>query len=494
MSHPLNNKSELIEIPRKNPLRVNPLKRTDSYKPSHFLMYPDDMEYMEGYFESRGGLFAESTVFGLQALLHTELTERFTHDDVEEAATFFAKHGEPFNAKDCHGIVDDYGGNWPVEIRSIPEGLVVPTRNLLFSVHSTDPKYAWVPGYLETQLCRLWYPSTIAIQSREFRKCLKMYLDLSSDTPDADLPFAIHDFAGRGVTCGQQAQIGGAGHAASGAMGSDTVEGIDYANYYYDCDMSMYSIIASEHSVVCSWTREKEFDFYRNFVKKCLTDRVVPQGMPKLAACVSDTYNIFDAVKFWCSAEMRQLLKDSGGRLVIRPDSGEPVDTLTKVFALLETQLGDEITINSKGYKVLPNYLRIIQGDGIDLESMGDILSVLVNKLGWSATNIAFGSGGGLLQKVNRDTQRFAFKACAVKRSGKIIPISKDPITDKGKRSKEGRLDLVCRDGKYETIVLPDSLGRHPDSLLNTVYRNGKIYYHNTLEQVRGRMSLDNCK
>jgi nicotinamide phosphoribosyltransferase len=176
--------------------------------------------------------------------------------------------------------------------------------------------------------------------------------------------------------------------------------------------------------------------------------------------------------------------------LVIRPDSGDPVETLSKIFILLGELLQDEITLNSKKHWVLPSYLRVIQGDGINLDMMKKILHRVVNVLGWSATNIAFGSGGGLLQQVNRDTQKFAFKCCAIKRDGKVVEVFKDPITDQGKRSKSGRLDLVKRDGVYETVKIPDSLSRHPDSVLETVFHNGNILFHNTLAECRARMSI----
>lgn len=500
MSHPLNPslhpEDDNLPVPRKPPIRYNPLLSTDSYKPSHYLQYPADTQSMIAYLEARGGEFEDSTLFGLQAFMHQYLSQPITAQDVTEAAAFFAAHGEPFNEAGFMLIVRKYSGHWPVTIRAIPEGTVVPVKNALLTIECTDPACFWVVSYLETQLARLWYGCTIAIQSREFAKVQKTFLDLSSDTPDQDRPFKVHDFGGRGVTCREQAQIGGAAHLLS-FMGSDTVEGTQYANHYYDCEMASFSIPAAEHSTVTSWGRENEFDFYRHFVKTFLTDRQLPPGVPKLAACVSDTYNIFDAVKFWCSSEMRVTLKASGGTLVIRPDSGEPIETLTKVFEILEKELSwngslGEITVNSKGYKVLPPYLRVIQGDGIDLKSMEAILERIVTDLGWSATNIAFGSGGGLLQKVNRDTQKFAFKCCAVKRNGTIVEIYKDPITDPGKKSKCGRLDLVKwpDSGEYETIKLPDTLLSHPYSVLKTVFHNGQILQHATFEQIRARMAL----
>lgn len=478
-----------MTIKVKQPLSYNPILDTDSYKLSHWLQYPEDTDYMMSYLEARGGEFDECTLFGLQYLLHEYLSKPITKQDVIDACKFAREHGEPFNQEGWLYIVNGCQGKWPVTIKAIPEGTIVPVSNAVLTIECWDKNCFWVVSWLETMLSRLWYPSTIAMQSRESKKILNHYLQLSSDTPEADLPFKLHDFGARGVSCLEQSRLGGAAHLLN-FMGSDTIEGIRFANHYYDCDMAGFSIPASEHSTVSSWGRENELDMYRDYVKKNLTDRQVPPGMPKLAACVSDTYNVFEAVKFWCSPEMRQTLKDSGGTLVIRPDSGDPVETLSKIFILLGDLLGDEVTLNGKNKWVLPSYLRVIQGDGIDRHSMNRILHRIVNVLGWSATNIAFGSGGGLLQKVNRDTQKWAFKCCAIRRNGEIVEVFKDPVTDQGKRSKSGRLDLVKVDGKFQTIKLLKEMTHRPPSELVTVYENGEIKYHTTFAECRARMAL----
>ena len=174
---------------------------------------------------------------------------------------------------------------------------------------------------------------------------------------------------------------------------------------------------------------------------------------------------------------------------MIRPDSGEPLDVLPKMFEILENNLGAEVILNSKGFKVLPPYLRIIQGDGIDMNSMEEILKCLTD-LGWSASNIAFGSGGGLLQKVNRDTQKWAFKCCFAEVGGIAVDVRKDPITDQGKRSKAGRLDLVMRDGVFQTVALGTDDVEAEDSVMHTVFDHGDILVHTTLDECRERMTV----
>lgn len=473
-------------IKPKPSLSYNPILDVDSYKLSHWPQYPEGTDYMMSYLESRGGEFPECTLFGLQYLLHEYLSKPITKEHVMEAANFAGAHGEPFNYDGWMYIVNTYGGFMPVRIRAIPEGIVVPVKNAVLTIECFDKNCFWAVSWLETMLSRLWYPSTIATMSRESKKILKHYHDLSSDVTDTS--FSLHDFAGRGVTCLEQSRLGGAAHLLS-FMGSDTIEGVRLANHYYDCEMAGFSLPASEHSTVSSWGRDNEIDFYKHYVKTFLTDRQLPPGVPKLAACVSDTYNIYKAVEFWCSAEMREVLKASDGTLVIRPDSGEPVETLRKVFYLLGTELGEEVVLNKKGYKVLPSYLRVIQGDGIDRTSMTAILQMLVDE-GWSATNIAFGSGGGLLQKVNRDTQKWAFKCSAIRVNGQIRRVFKDPITDPGKKSKSGLLDLVNDNGVYKTVEFNQIGSPFSNSALVTVYDTGDILYHTTLAECRARMAL----
>lgn len=304
----------------------------------------------------------------------------------------------------------------------------------------------------------------------------------------ADVLFKLHDFGGRGVTCKEQAQLGGAAHLLS-FLGSDTVEGVRMANHYYDCDMAGFSIPASEHSTVTIWGRDKEYDMFEHHIGLYLVERKVPEGMPKLAACVSDTYNVFEATEAWSTGKLKKMIKKSGGTLVIRPDSGIPTEVLTKIFAILEKNLANEITVNSKGYKVLPYWIRVIQGDGIDIRSM-EVINSCIASLGWSTENIGYGSGGGLLQKVNRDTQKWAFKLCAAMVDGEWRDVIKDPITDPGKKSKAGRLDLIMVDGEYQTIALDPGMDEHPDTAMVTVYDRGKVLISHTLDEIRERMTL----
>jgi nicotinamide phosphoribosyltransferase len=242
--------------------------------------------------------------------------------------------------------------------------------------------------------------------------------------------------------------------------------------------MAAFSIPAAEHSTITMWGREREEDAYANFVQRYLIDRNVPEGAPRVAACVSDSYDVFHAVEnLWCGPRLLPMVANSGGKLVIRPDSGDPPTVVLKCLQILDRKAG--MRRNTKGYKVLPSYFGLIQGDGVNDESIPEILHAIMSR-GYSASNLAFGMGGGLLQQVNRDTLKFAFKCAAALRGGEWFDVSKEPATDMGKRSKQGHLALVRENGEYKTVRAP----RNDDQLV-PVYENGRVLKTYTLEEVR---------
>ena len=296
----------------------NIILRTDSYKASHFLQYPPGTTRLLGYFESRGGLYGETVFFGLQYLLEEYLSRRVTDADVTEAAAFFAAHGLPFPEEGWRYIARDLDGRLPVRIRAVPEGSVVPVRNALMTVESTDERVPWIVSWLETQLVRLWYPLTVATLSWHIKRRIFEYLARTSDDPLGELPYKLHDFGARGVSSAESAGIGGMAHLVN-FRGSDTVEGVMFARRYYGAEMAGVSIPAAEHSTVTAWGRERERDAYRNFV-----ERFLGPGKYPIAACVSDSYDLWNAIEtIWCE-DLRDLIEASGSTLVIRPDSGDP--------------------------------------------------------------------------------------------------------------------------------------------------------------------------
>lgn len=337
---------------------------------------------MYSYIESRGGKYSDTVFFGLQYFLKEYLTHRVTVEEVERAKVFYAKHGEPFNYDGWMYIAKDLKGRLPVKIKAVPEGTVIPTHNLLVSIESTDPKVFWIASWLETMLLRaVWYPTTVATVSYTIKKIILEALEKSSDNPAAEISFKLHDFGSRGVSSQESAMIGGAAHLVN-FMGSDTIAGVLCANEYYNCDMAGFSIPAAEHSSITSWGKENEVEAYRNMLQQ-----FAKPG--SLVAVVSDSYNIYNACNNLWGEQLKQEIIDSGATVVIRPDSGDPASVVKEVVRILDSKFGS--TVNSKGYKVLNN-VRVIQGDGINEDSIKDILDGILSE-GYSATNVAFGMG-----------------------------------------------------------------------------------------------------
>lgn len=444
---------------------------TDSYKLSHFNQYPKGMTSMYSYLEARDKSPMSYVVFfGLQYLLKEYLTKRISMDDVIQANKFFKAHGEPFNYEGWRHIAVNCGGYLPVKIKAVPEGSVIPCSNVLLTVESTDPAVPWITSYVETILERLWYPTTVATVSRQAKQVIYDYLLDTADKPDEEIEYKLHDFGSRGVSSQESASIGGGAHLVN-FKGSDTVVAVRFLQEYYNVkDLSKIpgvSIPATEHSSITSWGKENEKDAYSNFVRKNRNYHHY--------ACVSDSYNLSNALDIWGS------LKDEigPGKLVVRPDSGEPTDSVLLCLEKLDKYFGS--TVNSKGYKVL-NKVEVIQGDGIDNQIIQEILTNMMTK-GWSASNVNFGMGGGLLQKVDRDTFSFSYKCSSVVIDG----VRKDVFKEApGKMSKRGELSLVREHGDF----LTKSNEKRVDDILKTVFLDGHIIKECNLEEVRKRASL----
>jgi nicotinamide phosphoribosyltransferase len=448
---------------------------TDSYKVSHHKQYPPGTETVYSYYESRGGRWKEVVFFGLQYYLKTYLQNvRIWPVFIDQAEDFFAKHfgnAKLFNREGWEYILKKHHGMLPVSIKAVPEGTVVPNHNVLMTIENTDPKCYWLTNYLETLLVQVWYGCTVATQSREMKRIL---LDNLRETGDPALVgFKLHDFGFRGVSSVETAGVGGAAHLVS-FLGTDTLAGPQVARDYYGCNMAGFSIPAAEHSTITSWGKDFEVAAFRNMLEQ------FPEG---LVAVVSDSFNIFQACEKYWGQELRQMVLGRNGTVVIRPDSGEPTTVVPTVLDVLGEAFGYER--NSKGFKVLNPHVRIIQGDGIDFDTLGAILLAMKNR-GWSGDNIAFGSGGGLLQKLNRDTLKFAFKCAAVTVNGQEREVYKQPVTDQGKASKAGRMKLVRQGGGYKTLPM---VGPGEDVLVE-VFRNGEVLREWTFEEVRERAKV----
>jgi len=453
-------------------LSKNLILNTDSYKPSHWLQYPPGTETVFSYIESRGGKYEKTLFFGLQMYLKEYLSKPITMEMIDQAEKFLKAHGEPFNREGWENIILKHDGKLPLRIKAVKEGSVVRTSNVLVTVENTDPEFYWLTSYIETSLLRaVWYPTTVATQSWYIKQIIKEALNETGDI--GGLAFKLHDFGARGVSSLESAAIGGAAHLVN-FMGSDTISGVLALQEYYNAEaMPAFSIPAAEHSSITSWGKENEVEAYRNMLKQ-----FAKPG--SLVAVVSDSYDIFKACEMWGTV-LKQEVIDSGATVVIRPDSGHPETVVLDVVRKLEEGFGS--VKNEKGFKVLNN-VRVIQGDGINEQSIRGILMNL-EFAGFSADNIAFGMGGALLQILNRDTQKFAMKASAAKINGEWIDVFKDPITDSGKRSKAGRIKLVTNNkGDFFTIPEKNTYVECVDAL-EVVWENGELIRDQPLDEIR---------
>lgn len=436
----------------------NILLKADSYKYTHWKQNPSWVKYKNSYIEARGGEFGYTVLFGVQKALRD--LGRISMEDISEAQGVIDAHLGPgiFDRDGWEKIVDTYHGLLPLEIGALPEGGCYPHGTPLVQVRNTDPRFPWLPAFIETQLLRaVWYPSTVATLSRECKKIIRKALVITADDPDGKDCFALHDFGARGVSSGESAGIGGMAHLVN-FRGTDTVEALVMARKYYGEPMAGLSIPAAEHSTITSWGTLGEPAFVRQMIHEF-------GGKGRMLAIVGDSYNIFnfaDAVM----ADAKELILANGCTVVVRPDSGNPAHIVVEVLRSLARTFG-AIT-NSKGFDVLHPSVRVIQGDGIDLYEIDHILGA-VAAAKFSTENVAFGMGGALLQKVNRDTCKWAMKtSAAAGMDMNWIDVFKEPYTDPGKTSKRG--------------IQPG---------IPTVWRNGEFLVKTSLAAIRGRAQLE---
>lgn len=489
---------------------MNKLLDIDSYKVSHWKQFPKGTKSTFAYIESRGGLFEETLFFGVQYILKEILETPITMEMVEEAKIIFSKHfgrDDIFNYDGFKYIVEEYNGYFPLRIRGVEEGSLIKTSNVLLTIESIDEKLFWLPSWIETQILRLWYPVTVATLSYNIKKIIYKFNKLSSDD-EKDLMFKLHDFGSRGVSSDKSAEIGSSAHLVN-FYGTDTVNSIPFIKKYYGDDVLCYSIPASEHSTITSWTKEHEKEAYENMFeqfgsnendffqkKKCENEN------EKVFAVVSDSYDIYNAVaNIW-----PQIIKEKTNektknktKIIIRPDSGDPVKVILKLLIILDVKLGS--TYNSLGYKIINNDVRLIQGDGININTVDEILKTITNEFieqkileelkiylpefssseflsnfrgKYSSDNVNFGMGSCLLQRINRDTQKFAMKVSSINVNDIHYDVFKQPIDDPGKQSKKGRLDLINDNGTIKTIKLDDTQIYHEKSVMKTYYDYSK--------------------
>lgn len=466
----------------------------DSYKMTQSSQYPDGAVGMMSYIESRGGKYDKLVMIGTQLLIKEYFLQPITHDQVDNLVKYTQEHffgnNDPKLEIAFRKVVTHYNGKPPIRIRSAKEGMVIPTKNVLLTIETTveDEDVFPIVSYFETKLMRIWSPITVATESYHIREIIYDGLCYTADSPDEEIKWKLHDFGSRGISSMEGAAFAGLGHLVS-FLGSDTSVAVMAANIAYNESMAGFSIPATEHSTTTSHGRYGEVDL----VKKMFATYAKPGA---IFATVIDSYNWVSFIRDIAS-QFKDRLIESGATWVFRPDSGDPVETPLQVIRELDKIFGH--TVNSKGYKVLNN-VRVIQGDGIDTNDVRTIVERLVNgKEKWSVSNIAFGMGGGLLQRNNRDTLKFAMKCCAILRNGEWQDVYKSPAvfdpvtweevkTESFKKSKAGRITLMynTQTGAYKTCLESEAVCEYGwTNALDTVYENGDLLIETSFSEVR---------
>lgn len=459
--------------------------KTDSYKlASHWNMFPEGTEGVYSYFESRtGAKYKETVFFGLQYILKKYFEGSVvTEDSIKDAAEICKFHiGDElaFNKQGWEYILNKHGGRLPIVIKAVPEGISVPESNVLFTIENTDPKCFWLPGYLESILTHVFGSCTVATLAKECKKILKQYLELSSDSI-LGLDFMLHCFGYRSTSSEESAAILGCANLTQ-FRGTDTVPALITARNYYNADLSnlAFSVPATEHSLTTSYGPEGESRFIGEIFDK------YPKGIISL---VADQYNYYNFISNIIGKSYKETILNRDGITVVRPDSITNVHKTPEDLTLWTIQELWNIfggVINSKGHKVLNSKLKILWGDGIDINGIEKILKNISCE-GFSVESLVFGMGGNYLQKgINRDLQKFAFKSSAQKRNGVWYDIGKDPL-DQSKKSKKGRLKLAKTSEGFITVPESSPL----EDQLVEVFRDGKIVKEYNFTEIRENAKL----
>lgn len=487
---------------------MNPILLTDYYKTEHFRMYPKGTTMIYSNLTPRKSRIegVNSIIFfGLQHLVKKYLLGKFQKEffdkpweEVEDEYKY-AIHTDTEHIKALHDL--QY---LPIKIKALPEGSRCPIRVPCMTIRNTLPEFFWLTNYLETLIsCQLWQPITSATLAAEYWKILSKYAKETTGTDDG-VQWQAHDFSMRGMSSVESAILSGMGHLTS-FTGTDSIPAI-YAlrNSYKGEGLIGASVPATEHSVMCMGTKDDEVGTFSNLLD------LYPSG---ILSVVSDTWDLWKVLTDYLP-KLKEKILGRDGKLVIRPDSGDPVDIICGyekysvawnelkdtpeqkgVIELLWDTFGGKI--NEYGYKVLNPCVGAIYGDSINLDRADSICKRLKSK-GFASTNIVLGVGSYTYQYNTRDTFGFAVKATygeithveeAVGIKEKIEPreIFKDPITDDGtKKSLKGLL-MVNIDGNTGKLNVWDQCTWEEEGMgeLETVFEDGKLVREQTLDEIR---------
>lgn len=456
---------------------------TDVYKfGGHIEQYPKGMTKIYSYLISRSDFkYKEQMFFGLQYYLK-EYLNPISYEDIEEACYY--------RGKILGGHTEEILSAWrnlaklgylPLKIKAVPEGMILPVKNVLMTITNTHPEFYWLVGYVESLLLKVWNTISVATYSYHIKKLITEYVEMTCDD-NSPIPFMCHDFGYRGCSSEETAALSGAAHLCN-FLGSDTIPAVKLLDVYYGSDSAIgLSVPASEHSVMCSFGRDNEIEAFRNML------RLYPTGIVSIVADSYDLWNVLTNILTQLADEI--LARD--GKVVIRPDSGDPLEIICGsaqnigALRLLENVFGS--SVNYKGYRVLNPKIGLIYGDGMYYERYKNILERMKG-MGFAVSNLIIGVGGLLLQQHNRDDLGITFKATYGEKDGIAFDIVKDPITDSKKKSHRGLLMLNKEEDGIIRTTEHCTGAQESKGLLQTVYEDGVLYNETTLDEIRERVN-----
>ena len=478
---------------------MNPLLLTDGYKVDHRRQYPTGTTLVYSNWTPRKSRLSgidEVVLFGLQYFIKKYILEDFEN-------YFFKQPKEKVIAEYSRRINNYLGPNQvgtahiealhdlgyiPMVIKALPEGTSVPVRVPMFTIYNTLPDFFWLTNYFETLVSSvIWMPCTSATIAKQYRKVLDKYAASTSSIPEF-VDWQGHDFSMRGMAGIEAATSSASGHLLS-FTGTDTIPAIDLLEKYYNANSETEliggSVSATEHSVMCMGTLDDELGTF----KRLICD-VYPKG---IVSIVSDTWDLWKVLTEYLP-KLKNEIANREGKVVIRPDSGDPVDIICGnpngknineqkgVIELLWDTFGG--TTNAKGYKELIPQIGAIYGDSITIDRATQICERLKQK-GFASTNVVLGIGSYTYQYNTRDTFGFAMKATYGEVNGQGREIFKDPITDDGtKKSAKGLMKIAAENGTYK-LIDQVNWAEEKTGELKEIFRDGKLLVDLKLADIR---------
>lgn len=473
---------------------------TDFYKTDHRRQYPEKTTKVYSNLTPRISRIPGVdyvVVFAIQYFVQKFLFDDFNNSFFwQDKAEVIGKYQRRMNTSLGPGAVTTEHlealhdlGYLPLRIKALPEGTICPLKIPVLTITNTLPEFAWLPNFLETLLSNaLWHPITSATIAYEYKKLLTEAARFSSDIPEF-VQWQGHDFSMRGHASLESSIVSGAAHLLS-FTGTDTIAAIDFLEQYYNADSEKEliggSVPATEHSVMCLGGKETEFDTYKRLITE-----VYPKG---IVSIVSDTWNYWEVLDTTIRS-LRSEIMNRPGKVVIRPDSGDPETIICGDTGAAKGSLPNKGTmeilweifggeVNSKGFRQLHPSIGVIYGDSITLDRCKSICRRLI-EMGFASTNMVFGIGSYTYQYVTRDTFGFAMKATYGVVDGKPLEIFKDPFTDGGvKKSAKGLLRV------NEDMTLSECVSTLEEmhGMLKTVFLDGGIYNRCSLDEIRTKL------